>query len=221
MAATVTNSAPCAATYARSSLIAFVIWFSTVFSDTSNFSAISRYFNPWSLASKKTSLHLEGRVSNAESNISWSVLPSSGVHPAYNLQKPDDHLSTPYLPYASAEGYATVPHGSSHIGSKLLLRHVIQSFVPYADKQFLHNIFRVVLVRNISIGYTAQPWIMFLKPGFEYVLSIGSHYHDSVNTNNQNFKLTPAVKKPLFPIRLLQNRQSGHFLPSRQLGFTW
>ena len=46
MAATVTNSAPCAATYARSSLIAFVIWFSTVFSDTSNFSAISRYFNP-------------------------------------------------------------------------------------------------------------------------------------------------------------------------------
>lgn len=55
------------------------------------------------------------------------------------------------------KGYATVPHGSSHIGSKLLLRHVIQSFVPYADKQFLHNIFRVVLVRNISIGYTAQP----------------------------------------------------------------
>lgn len=78
-------------------------------------------------------------------------------HPAYNWQKPDDHLSTPYLPYASAEGYATVPHGSSHIGSKLLLRHVIQSLVPYADKEFLHNIFRVVLVRNISIGYTAQP----------------------------------------------------------------
>ena len=55
------------------------------------------------------------------------------------------------------KGYATVSHGGSHIGSKLLLRHVIQSFVPYADKQFLHNIFRVVLVRNISIGYTAQP----------------------------------------------------------------
>lgn len=157
MAATVTNSAPCAATYARSSLIAFVIWF-PLFSLTPPTSQLFHDISipeAWPvknvLASGRKSLQCRVQYILKRLTFFRSFIRHTTCRSRMIIYRHRIFLTLPQ------KGYATVPHGSSHIGSKLLLRHVIQSFVPYADKQFLHNIFRVVLVRNISIGYTAQP----------------------------------------------------------------
>lgn len=53
------------ARYVRSILMAFVIWFSTVFSDISIFSAISLYFSPLAFDNKNTLLHFGGNVFSA------------------------------------------------------------------------------------------------------------------------------------------------------------
>ena len=55
---------------------------------------------------------------------------------------------------------------------------------------------------------------MFLKPGFEYVLSIGSHYMIPSIRIIRILNLHQLSKSLYFLIRLLQNRQSGHFLLS-------
>lgn len=157
------------ATYRRSSFMALVIWFSTVFSDRFRLDAISRYFIPCILAITKISRQRPGSVDKAASSLS-STAGSPSSCP----------LTAVYRHYVATtltqERNTAVSNGSGYVRGKLVLGHVVELLVPHVDKKFLDNVLRVVPVGNISIGYAAQPRIMFQKSRLKKFFSTDFHH---------------------------------------------